>query len=54
MKAKEIKVIKNVIEFIASIMENVDCDIEIEDGLTISDGWDAFVEPILDLIKENG
>ena len=45
--------INGLIGFVSSIMENIDCDIEIEDGLTISDGWNVFVEPILDLIKEN-
>lgn len=42
-----------LIGFVSSIMENVDCDIEIEDGFTIADGWKTFVEPVLDLIKED-
>lgn len=39
-------IINNAIGFIASIMENVDCDIEIEEGFTILDGWKTFVEPL--------
>lgn len=44
--------INSLIEFVSSIMNEVDCDIEIDEGCTISDGWDKFVEPVLDMIKE--
>lgn len=44
--------INSLIEFVSSIMNEVDCDIEIEEGCTISDGWNMFVEPVLDMIKE--
>lgn len=44
--------INSLIGFVDSIMENIDCDIEIEDGFTIAEGWERFVEPVLDMIKE--
>ena len=44
--------INSLIGFVDSIMENVDCDIEIDDDFTIADGWKSFVEPVLDMIKE--
>lgn len=42
--------INALIGFVASIMENVDCDIEIEDGITIAEGWEIFVDPVIDMI----
>ena len=50
MKENERKVINNAIEFIASIMDTVDCDIEIADGFTIADGWNEFVKPLCEII----
>lgn len=41
-----------LIGFVSSITENLDNDFTIEDGLTISEGWDAFVQPVLDMLKE--
>ena len=50
MKENDIRIIKSVIGFIASIMDEVDCDIEIDDDFTIGDGWDEFVKPLEDLV----
>ena len=45
--------INSLIGFVSSITANLDDDFTIEDGLTISEGWDAFVEPVLDIIENN-
>ena len=45
--------INSLIGFVSSITANLDDDFTIEDGLTISEGWDAFVEPVLDMIDNN-
>lgn len=46
------KKIISLIGFVDSIMENVDCDIEIDDDFTIADGWKSFVEPVINMIEE--
>lgn len=44
--------INSLVGFVDSIMENVDCDITLDNGLTIGECWERFVEPVLDMIKE--
>lgn len=47
--------INSLIGFVSSITANLDDDFAIEDGITISEGWDVFVQPVLDMIdnKQN-
>lgn len=42
--------INSLIGFVSSITANLDDDFTIEDGLTISEGWDTFVQPVLDMV----
>ena len=44
--------INSLVGFVSSMTANLDDDFTIEDGLTISEGWDAFVEPVLDMIDD--
>lgn len=42
--------INSLIGFVSSITANLDDDFTIDDGLTISEGWETFVQPVLDMI----
>lgn len=42
--------INSLIGFVSSITANLDDDFTIDDDLTISEGWDIFVQPVLDMI----
>lgn len=45
--------INSLVGFVDSIIETVDSDITLDNGLTIGECWKIFVEPVLDMIKEN-
>lgn len=50
MKEKDIRIIESVIGFVASIMDEVDCDIKIDDDFTIGDGWNEYIRPLQSLV----
>lgn len=43
--------INSLIGFVASITSQLDGDFEIEDGVTIAEGWEIFVDPVIDMLE---
>lgn len=45
--------INSLVGFVASITSQLDSDFEIEDGVTITEGWEMFVDPVIDMMDNN-